>query len=98
MQSQHAYLYWNISRYSHISRYGVYSKNNLPKIKDEAFVINLDEFKSIETYGIALYVNGNNVIYFDKFETEGPKEILEGPKEIKNVIGHKNITTKIYRI
>ena len=43
-------------------------------------------------------MNGNNVIYFDKFETEGPKEILEGPKEIKNFIGHKNITTKIYRI
>ena len=27
---------------------GVYSRNNLPKIKDGAYVINLEEFKSIE--------------------------------------------------
>ena len=36
---------------------GVYSRNNLPKIKDGAYVINLDEFKSIGTHWIALYVN-----------------------------------------
>ena len=29
---------------------GVYSRNNLPKIKDGAYVINLDEFKSIGTH------------------------------------------------
>ena len=29
---------------------GVYSRNNLPKIKDEAYVINLDKFKSIGTH------------------------------------------------
>ena len=28
---------------------GVYSRNNLPKIKDEVYVINLDEYKSIGT-------------------------------------------------
>ena len=39
---------------------GVYSRNNLPKIKDGAYVINIDEFKSIETHWIALYVNGSN--------------------------------------
>ena len=55
---------------------GVYLKNNLPKIKDEAYVINLDEFKSIGTHCIALYVNGNNIIYFDSFGVEHiPKEI-----------------------
>ena len=26
---------------------GVYSRNNLPKIRNRAYVINLDEFKSI---------------------------------------------------
>ena len=42
---------------------GVYSRNNLPKIKDgayvinRAYVINLDEYKSIETHWIALFVN-----------------------------------------
>ena len=39
---------------------GVYSRNNLPKVRDEAYVINLDEYESIETHWIALYVNGNN--------------------------------------
>ena len=45
---------------------GVYSRNNLPKIKHRAFVINLDKFKSIETHRIALFVN-NIVINFDNF-------------------------------
>ena len=44
---------------------GIYLRNNLPKIKDEAHVTNLDEFKSIQTHWIALYVNGENVIYLD---------------------------------
>ena len=43
----------------------IYSRNNLPKIKDGAYVINLYEFKSIGTHWIALHVNGNNIIYFD---------------------------------
>ena len=29
---------------------GVYSRNNLPKIKDGAYVINLDKYKSIGTH------------------------------------------------
>ena len=44
--------------------YGVYSRNNLPKIKDGTYVINLGEFKSIGTNWIALYVNGNKIVYF----------------------------------
>ena len=47
----------------------VYSRNNLPKIKDRAYVINLDEYKLIGTHWIALYVNGDNVTYFDSFNT-----------------------------
>ena len=42
---------------------GFYSKINLPKRKDWAYVINLDKFESIRTGWIALYVDGNNVIY-----------------------------------
>ena len=38
----------------------VHSRNSLPKIKDEVYVINLDEFKSIRTHWTAFYVNGNN--------------------------------------
>ena len=33
---------------------GVYSRNKLPKIKDRAYVINIDEFKSIGVHLIAL--------------------------------------------
>ena len=29
---------------------GVYSRNNLPKIKDRTYVINLDAYKSIRTH------------------------------------------------
>ena len=70
----------------------VYLRNNLPNIKDGAYVINLDEFKSIGTDWKALYVNGNKVIYFDSFEVE------HIPKEVKKSIGNKNIVTNIYRI
>ena len=31
---------------------GVYSRNELPKIKDRAYVTNLDEYKSIGTHWI----------------------------------------------
>ena len=39
---------------------GVVSRNNLFKIKDGTYVINLGEFKSIVSYWTALYVNDNN--------------------------------------
>ena len=55
---------------------GVYSRNNLLKEKDRVYVIDRDEYKSIGTHRIALYVNHNNVTYFDFF---GVKHI---PKEI----------------
>ena len=50
---------------------GAYSRNNLPKTKDGAYVINLEEFKLIGftslTHWIALYVNAEDVTYFDSF-------------------------------
>ena len=49
---------------------GVYSRNNLPKVKDGAYVINLDKFKSIGTHWIGVYVNPENVTYFDSFGVE----------------------------
>ena len=38
--------------------------------KDGAYVIHLGEYKSIGAHWIALYVNGNNIIYFDSFGVE----------------------------
>ena len=44
--------------------------------KDGAYVINFDEFKSIGTHWIVLYVNVNNIIHCDSFRIEHiPKEI-----------------------
>ena len=77
---------------------GAYSRNNLPKTKDRAFVINFDEFKSIRTHWIALYVNSNNrraSYNLTGFNTFGVEYI---PKEIKKLMGNKNIMTNIYRI
>ena len=71
---------------------GVYSRNNLPKVKDGAYVIILDEFKLIGVHWIALYANGNNIIYFNSF---GVEHIL---KEIRKFIRNKNVETNIYRI
>ena len=55
---------------------GAYKRNNLPKIKDGAYVIHLGKYKAIGSHSIALYVNGENVTYFDSFGVEYiPKEI-----------------------
>ena len=72
--------------------YGVYSINNSPKIKDKPHVINIDKFQSIVTHSNTLYVNGNNVIYFDSFG------IQYVSNEIRKFIGNKNIITNIYII
>ena len=49
---------------------GVDSRNNLPKIKSRAYMINLNGYESMGTHWIALYVNDNNVTYFDSFGVE----------------------------
>ena len=46
---------------------GVYYRDNLPKIKDGAYVVKLDEYSDIGTHWIALYTQ-NNVTYFDSFK------------------------------
>ena len=49
---------------------GVYSRNNLSKIRDRAYKIYLDEYDSIGTHWIALYSYTKNVTYFDCFGVE----------------------------
>ena len=46
---------------------GVYSRDNLPKIKEGAYVINFDKYSDIETHWVALYIRNTNVTYFDSF-------------------------------
>ena len=45
---------------------GVYSRDNLPTIKDGAYVINLDDDFDIGTHWIALYMLNNDNTYFDR--------------------------------
>ena len=61
-------------------------------MKDGAYAINFDKYKSTGTHLVNLYVNGENVTYFD---SSGAEHI---PKEIKKFIESKNVTTNIYRI
>lgn len=46
---------------------GIYSRNNLPEVKNGEYLINPDEYKSTVTHWIILYENGNSVTYFDSF-------------------------------
>ena len=70
---------------------GVYSRDNLPKIKVGAYIINFDEHYDTGTHWIALWVNNNNTTYFDSFGVE------HIPKEIKTFINEK-IVTNFFRI
>ena len=72
---------------------GVFSRDNLTdKIKDGAYVINLDEYSDIGTHWAALHVNNKTAIYFDSFGVE------HIPKKIEKFINNKNIVANIYRV
>ena len=71
---------------------GVFSINNLPKLKKGAYAINLDHSKNTGTHWVVLFVKEDEVIYFDSFGVEQiPEEII---KSIKN----KSIKSNIFRI
>ena len=72
---------------------GVYSGDNLPKIKGGTYAINLDEYSDIGTHWVYLHVHNNDVTYFDGFGVE------HIPKEIKAFVDRSlSITTNIFRI
>ena len=55
---------------------GVYTRDNLSKIKDGAYVIILDEYFDIVTHWITCYLLNNDAPYFHSFGVEHiPKEI-----------------------
>ena len=70
----------------------VYSRDNLQKVKDGTYIINLDEYSDIGTHKVALYVQYNDVTYFYSFGVE------HIPKEIRTFIRNKNMETNIFRI
>ena len=71
----------------------VFSRNILPKLKKAACVIiYLDHLENTGTHWVVIFVNKNEVIYFDSFGVEYI------PKEIMQRTGNKNIKTNIFRI
>ena len=67
-------------------------KFNCVYSKDGAYVLNLDEYESVETHWRELYINCDKATYLDSFGVESI------PKEIKKFVDNKNIRTNIYRI
>ena len=70
----------------------LFFRDNLQKIKDGAYIRNLDEYSDIGTHWVALHVNNKDVTYFDSFGVE------HIPKEIKAFSKYKNIKTNIFRV
>ena len=75
-----------------IQEYYQNQDNLLNNIKNDAYVINLDEYHDIGTHWVVLYVNNKIVTYFDSFGVE------HIPREIKKFINRKKIITNIYSI
>ena len=64
-----------------------YSRNNLLKIKNGAYIVNIDECDSIGTQWIAFYVNAENVTRIDSFGFE------HIPREIRKFFGNLQDTS-----
>ena len=59
------------------------------KIKDGAYVINLDEYEDVGTHWIALFCNRNEIVYFDSFGAE------HVPEKVNTFVVNKNIIENI---
>ena len=68
---------------------GVFSRDNLPKkLKDGAYVINLEEYAYVDTHWIVLFFNRDEIFYFSNFGVE------HVPEKIKKFLGNKHIIAK----
>ena len=48
----------------------VFSRNNLPRIKDGAYIINLNNKKSERTHWVSLFIDRYTAVYFDSSECQ----------------------------
>ena len=80
--------------YENGSRFNiVFSRGNLhKKIKNGAYVINLDQYEEIGTHWITLFCKKKEIVYCDSFGVE------HIPEEIKKFMGNRKIKTNIFRI
>ena len=80
--------YQNESRFN-----GIYCRDNLPKIRNGAYVINLDKYSDVGTHWVALYMINNDVRNLDSFGVE------HIPKRIKAFTDpFLSKTTNVFRI
>ena len=64
----------------------------LKKIKDGAYVVNLDEDADVGTHWIALFYSRSEIVYFDSVGVE------HIPEEIKEFVENKNIIANFFRV
>ena len=74
--------------FNYVARFnGIFSRNNLPKIKDCEYVINLDDKKSTGTHWVSLFIDRNTAVYCDSFGIEYiPEEVLNKMKDYSEYI------------
>ena len=69
-----------------------FSRDNLPRIKDGAYVINFDDKQSKGTHWVSLFINKNTAVYFDSIGIEYI------PQEVSSKIKDKSLARNILRI
>ena len=70
---------------------GTFSREDLPRIKDTAYAINLNDKQSKGAYLVSLFISKKKAVYFDLFGIEYT------PQEVLSKIKDKSITHNIYR-
>ena len=71
---------------------GVFSRNNLPRIKAGAYVISFDDKNSKRKHWVLLFFDRNLAVYFDSFGIEYI------PQEVLNQVKDKSISHNIFRM
>ena len=69
----------------------LFSRNNLSRVKDGAYVINLDNKNIKAIYWVSLFIDRNKARYFESWRIEYI------PQELSNKIKGKSITYDILR-
>ena len=69
---------------------GVFSRNNLPRIKDGPYSINLDDKRSKETQWASLFIDKSKAVYLNSFRID------ETSQEVLSKIKDKSITHNIF--
>ena len=72
---------------------GVFSRDNIPTLKDKFYIINLDDQQGPGTHWVIVFNVGESCIYFDSFGVSPAEEILHKMRQSK-----KSVVGNIYRI